>query len=68
MQVKVKSILKSHSDDPVAKRMIKLTFAHSEEFSKKQQESFLEAMQKEDVPTSKSCIRVFSRKSIFLLG
>lgn len=61
-------MLRTQNDDPQAKTMSKMTFAHREEFSKEQQESYLEAMQKEDVPTSKTLIRLISRKSVVVLA
>jgi hypothetical protein len=65
---KVKSMLRTENDDPNSNKMVKVTFAHREEFSHKQQESNLECMEKDGVPTSKTFLRVFSRKTVFLLG
>jgi hypothetical protein len=66
---KVKSMLRTLNDDPNAKSLLKVTFVHGEEFSKKQQEANLEAMQTtDDVPTSKSFLRVFTRKSVVMLA
>ena len=36
---KVKSVLRTLNDDPNAKSLLKVTFVHGEEFSKKQQEA-----------------------------
>jgi hypothetical protein len=66
---KVKSVLRTLNDDPNAKSLLKVTFVHGEEFSKKQQETNLEAMKKtDDVPTSKTFLRVFTRKSVVMLA
>jgi hypothetical protein len=66
---KVKSILRTQNDDPSSKGMHKVTFAKREDFSKKQHEANLEIMQRnDDLPTSKSYLRIFTRKSVVMLA